>query len=101
MSTTEPQISQVPRSKDEAKAAYDKMSRWYDTLAGSSERKFVQLGLGQLAATEGERTWLTAAFSPCSAFSRVRAKKVTRGTAVVKSAPLPPPTMPLAPRTTT
>jgi ubiquinone/menaquinone biosynthesis C-methylase UbiE len=47
-------VSPVQRSKAEARAAYDKMSRWYDVLAGSSERKFVHLGLEKLAALEGE-----------------------------------------------
>ncbi len=54
MTETEIRISRVQRSKAEAKAAYDKMSRWYDKLAGSSERKFVRIGLRKLAATEGE-----------------------------------------------
>jgi ubiquinone/menaquinone biosynthesis C-methylase UbiE len=54
MSKTQTQISQVTRSKEEARAAYDRMSRWYDILAGSSERKLMQIGLGRLAATEGE-----------------------------------------------
>jgi ubiquinone/menaquinone biosynthesis C-methylase UbiE len=49
-----PEISRVPRTKDEAKAAYDKMSRWYDVLAGSSEQEFVRLGLEKLGAAEGE-----------------------------------------------
>jgi ubiquinone/menaquinone biosynthesis C-methylase UbiE len=47
-------VSRVPRTKQEARTAYDRMSRWYDLLAGSSEQEFVQLGLGKLAATEGE-----------------------------------------------
>jgi ubiquinone/menaquinone biosynthesis C-methylase UbiE len=48
-------ISRVNRSKAEAKASYDKMSRWYDILAGSSEKKFVDAGLQKLCAQEGER----------------------------------------------
>jgi ubiquinone/menaquinone biosynthesis C-methylase UbiE len=47
-------ISRVPRSKAEAKAAYDKLSPWYDALAGSSERKYTQAGLRRLSAKEGE-----------------------------------------------
>jgi len=54
MPETETGISRVQRSKEEARAAYDKMSRWYDMLAGSSEQDFVRLGLEKLAAAEGE-----------------------------------------------
>ena len=42
-----------------------------------------------------------AAARPCSAFSLVRARKVTRGTAWVKRTPLPKPMVPFAPSTTT
>lgn len=56
MTITEGRISRVRRSKAEAKAAYDKMSRWYDALAGSSEKALVQLGLEKLSVAEGEVT---------------------------------------------
>jgi ubiquinone/menaquinone biosynthesis C-methylase UbiE len=48
------EISRVLRTKGEAKIAYDKMSRWYDLLAGGSEREFVRLGLDRLAIARGE-----------------------------------------------
>lgn len=48
------QISRVTRSKEEASATYDKVSRWYDMLAGYSERKFRDVGLQKLAVEEGE-----------------------------------------------
>lgn len=34
---------------------YNRFSRWYDLLAGSSERQFVHLGLTMLAVQPGER----------------------------------------------
>ncbi len=54
MSQSRNQISRVTRSKDVAKASYDRMSRWYDLIAGTSEWKFVKTGLDLLKATEGE-----------------------------------------------
>ncbi len=48
------QISRVTRSKEEASAAYDKMSRWYDMLARYSEEKFRDVGLQKLRAEESE-----------------------------------------------
>lgn len=49
-----PSISRVLRSKESAKTSYDKMSRWYDFIAGSSEKKYRELGLQKLAARQGE-----------------------------------------------
>ena len=54
MTKMESRISRVRRSKAEAKAAYDKMSRWYDVLAGRSEKALVQLGLEKLSVAGGE-----------------------------------------------
>jgi ubiquinone/menaquinone biosynthesis C-methylase UbiE len=54
MSETRTQVRRVTRSKQEARAAYDRMSRWYDALAGSSERTFIDLGLQMLGTTEGQ-----------------------------------------------
>jgi ubiquinone/menaquinone biosynthesis C-methylase UbiE len=48
------QISRVNRTRDQAQAAYNRMSRWYDILAGSSERRFIDAGLQSVAVTEGE-----------------------------------------------
>jgi len=47
-------VSRVRRSKAAARATYDSMSRIYDWLAGSSEWKFIQAGIDQLAAAPGE-----------------------------------------------
>lgn len=47
-------ISRVSRSRQQAKENYDRLSRWYDRLAGRSERRLRALGLERLAASEGE-----------------------------------------------
>ena len=46
-------ISRVTRSKADAKATYDRLSRWYDVLA-RGERKAVSAGLDLLAAASDE-----------------------------------------------
>jgi ubiquinone/menaquinone biosynthesis C-methylase UbiE len=51
---TQTGIRRVTRSKEQARAAYNKMSRWYDALAGSSERRYIDLGLQKLEAAEGQ-----------------------------------------------
>ena len=53
--TKSDEISRVTRSKEQARAAYNKLSRWYDVLAGSFEKKPRELALRKLNVAEGER----------------------------------------------
>ncbi len=55
MANQEDQILRVKRSKQVAKRSYDRMSRWYDTLASSSEWRYTRRGLAMLDAQPGER----------------------------------------------
>jgi ubiquinone/menaquinone biosynthesis C-methylase UbiE len=48
------QISRVRRSKSAARTSYDRMSNWYDWMAGSSEKSFTNLGLELLCVQPGE-----------------------------------------------
>ena len=49
------EVTHVERSKESARAAYDRLSKWYDLLAGSSEKKFADIGLQKLNAKAGEK----------------------------------------------
>jgi demethylmenaquinone methyltransferase/2-methoxy-6-polyprenyl-1,4-benzoquinol methylase len=52
--TSQPEISSVTRSKQQAIAAYDRLSRWYDWFSASSEQPLAALGLKKLNASAGE-----------------------------------------------
>ncbi len=48
------EMSRVSRSREEARSSYDRLSRYYDLLAGASEKRLVQTGLRKLDARPGE-----------------------------------------------
>jgi len=54
MSNGEQEISRVTRSKAEAQAMYNRISRWYDLLEGVWEKKSRDIGLKKLGVKEGE-----------------------------------------------
>ncbi len=47
-------MTRVRRSQAEARAAYDRLSAWYDWLVGSSEEEHIGAGLENLDARPGE-----------------------------------------------
>ena len=48
-------LQPVTRSKAQAEATYDRLSRWYDFLAGGSERRLIDAGVYHLAVRDGEK----------------------------------------------
>jgi|GEM_PF-1655496 len=48
-------ITHMSRSQNKARISYNRMSRWYDFFAGSSEHKFMNLGISLLRPRPGDR----------------------------------------------
>ena len=49
------EISRVTRTREEAKAFYNQISRWYDLLAGTSEKKCWEVCVQKLRVQEGQQ----------------------------------------------
>lgn len=53
--TTDAAVARVHRSKADARLSYNRLSRWYDLIAGSAEKKYRDTGLAKLSAQYGEK----------------------------------------------
>lgn len=51
----EESIKRVNRSKESARASYNRLSRWYDVIAGSTEKMYRDWGLEKLCAQPSEK----------------------------------------------
>ncbi len=51
----ETSIKRVNRSKESARASYNRLSRWYDLISGNTEKKYRDWGLEKLSAQPGEK----------------------------------------------
>jgi demethylmenaquinone methyltransferase/2-methoxy-6-polyprenyl-1,4-benzoquinol methylase len=63
-------ILPVPRSKEEAKRFYNRISRVYDSLTGAFERKYAEMAVERLFVKEGE-TVLEIGFGPGHCLKRL------------------------------
>lgn len=54
MSHDHEEVSRVTRSKEQAKSTYDRVSRWYDLLAGGFEGKHRAAGVRKLNPSQGD-----------------------------------------------
>jgi ubiquinone/menaquinone biosynthesis C-methylase UbiE len=63
MSAQEDEMRRVTRTKAEAQATYDRISRWYNLLEGMWEKGVRNIGLRKLDVQEGERV-LEVGFGP-------------------------------------
>lgn len=48
-------VARVNRSKEAARESYNRLSGWYDVVAGSAEKKYRDRGLAKLSAQPGEK----------------------------------------------